>query len=73
MIEVKRKEGENTLSVLRRFTKKVQQSGNLRLVKGLRFSKRAVSRLVKKRNALKRFETKKHYAEMEKLGKTPAR
>lgn len=69
MIEVKRKEGENSLSVLRRFNKKVKQSGNIQIVKGIRFSKRPTSQLEKKRNALRKIQNQKEYELKKKLGK----
>lgn len=68
MIEIKRKEGESTLSAVRRFSKKVQQSGNLAVVRSLRFAKRPSSKLMKKRRALKRLESRARYARLEKLG-----
>ena len=68
MIEVKRKEGENSLSVLRRFTKKVKQSGNIQIVKGLRFNKRGMSELEEKRSAIRRIENQKNYELKKKLG-----
>jgi len=69
MIEVNRKEGENSLSVLRRFTKKVKQSGNIQIVKGLRFNKRGMSRLQEKRSAIRKIKNQKNYELKKKLGK----
>jgi len=69
MIEVKKKEGESPLSVLRRFTKRMQQSGNLNIVRGLRFNKRSESKLVRKRRTLKKIIRRKEYEYLKRLGK----
>lgn len=69
MIEVKKKDGESPLSVLRRFTKKMQQSGNLSVVRGLRFNKRSESKLIKKRRALKKIIRRKEYEHLKRIGK----
>lgn len=68
-IEVKRTAGESTSNMLRRFSKRVQGSGNLRKVKGKRYSSRTQSTLKVKRSALKRLEKISTIDRLKKLGK----
>ncbi len=49
---IRKKEGESPNSMIFRFTKKVQQSGVLREVKGRRFTKRATSKPKRRASAL---------------------
>jgi hypothetical protein len=70
-LEVKRKERENPQSLVRRFTKRVQQSGILLRARRGRFKRREKSKDQRKKTALRREEMKKEYEELEKLGKTP--
>jgi len=69
MIEVKRKEGESSSSLIRRFTRKIRESEKLPKVRSLRFKNRSESELTKKRKALKRIKTKKRVEYLKKLGK----
>lgn len=69
MIEVKKRESETTLSLLRRFSQKVKQSGNLGLVRRGRFANRPKSELKKKEDALKRQASRKKTDLLRKLGK----
>lgn len=69
MIEVKKRENEATLSLLRRFSQKVKKSGNLPLIKGTRFASRPKSKLKKKEDALKRLANRKKTELLIKLGK----
>ncbi|MEW5908059.1 MAG: 30S ribosomal protein S21 [Patescibacteria group bacterium] len=69
MIEVKRSENESSLSLIRRFTKKVQQSGILKRVHSSQFKTRRESNLDKKEKALKRVKAKKRMDYLWKLGK----
>jgi len=68
-IEVKKKDNESTGSVLRRFTKKSKSSGLARKARSLRFSDRAKSDFVKKKDALKRIQKQKEMKKLYKLGK----
>lgn len=69
MIEVKKKENESTLNLVKRFGKKVKQSSNLRIVRKLRFRSRPKSELRKKEEALKREVYRKKMDYLYKLGK----
>ncbi|PJA63930.1 MAG: hypothetical protein CO160_01310 [Candidatus Portnoybacteria bacterium CG_4_9_14_3_um_filter_43_11] len=53
-IEVKRKEGETTRSLLRRFTRRIQQSGILIRARKSRFLEKEKSRRERRGSALRR-------------------
>ncbi len=69
MPEVKRKPKESFESLLRRFSKQIQQSGRILQVKKVRFYKRPKSPRAKRSSALRRkmIEEKKEY--LKKVGK----
>jgi len=69
MIEVKRKEKESTGSLLRRFSKKIQQSGLLLQARGSRFREKIKSRPERRKNALKRNEIVAEKEYQRKIGK----
>lgn len=68
-IEVKRKEKETPISLIRRFSRKMQQSSVLPKARSSRFNKRAKSDLQKKTDALKRIRKRKRVEYLRKLGK----
>lgn len=68
MLEVKKKENESSLSLLRRFSQRVKQSGNLIKAKKLRFRARTKSSLKKKEDALKKIAYAKKTELLRKLG-----
>jgi len=69
MIEVKKTENETSASLIRRFTKKIQQSSLLKQARGLQFKKHPESNLMKKKRAIKaaKGRIKKEY--LWKIGK----
>jgi len=69
MIEVKRKDTESTASLLRRFTKKIRESGILPKVRSSRYKTRSQSDLQKKKTALKKVKSKQKLEYLRKLGK----
>jgi ribosomal protein S21 len=69
MIEVRRGEGESSVNLIKRFTKRVKDSGVLPLVRESRFKNRPKSKLKKKKEALKRVEHRKEREHLRKLGK----
>ncbi len=69
MVEVKRKERENVGSLLRRFSKKVQQSKLLIHAREIRFRQPKKSRPERRKNALKRNEIREEKEMLRKLGK----
>lgn len=68
-LEVKKQEKETAQSLIRRFGRRIQQSGILHRARKGRFHKRPKSRQAKKRAALRREELKKEYQKFKKLGK----
>jgi len=69
VIEVRKNPNENNSSVLRRFSRRIQESGIIRKVKGSRFSVRKESKLKMKKSALKRMSRRLEIEKLRKLGK----
>ena len=69
VIEVKKNPNENNSSVLRRFSRRIQESGIIRKVKGARYNIRKESKLKMKKSALKRISRRKEIEKLRKLGK----
>jgi ribosomal protein S21 len=69
VIEVKKNSNENNASVLRRFQRKVQESGIVRKVKGSRYNLRQESKLKVKKSALKKLSRRTEIEKLKKLGK----
>lgn len=70
-IEVEKNNNENNLSLLRRFTKRVQGSGILPRVRSIRYKSRKLSAYKTKMKTLKSIQRKKEVEELIKLGKLP--
>jgi ribosomal protein S21 len=70
-IEVTKGSNENNLSVLRRFTKRVQGAGVLPRVRSIRYSERLKSENVKRAKTLSYLKRKAELQELIKLGKAP--
>lgn len=71
MVEVKRKENESFESLLRRFNRKIQQSGVLVRARKTRFFEPAKSRNILRENAQRRAENREKREELKKQGKLP--
>jgi len=69
MTKVTRKKQETTLSLLKRFSRKIKQSGRIGRFKKNQFSQRKKSDLKKKRDAIKRLAKKDKLKTLYKLGK----
>ncbi|OGI79422.1 hypothetical protein A3F19_00065 [Candidatus Nomurabacteria bacterium RIFCSPHIGHO2_12_FULL_37_29] len=69
VIEIKKNSNENNSSVLRRFSRRIQESGIIRKVKNTRYSVRKESKLKMKKSALKRMARRKEIEKLRKLGK----
>ncbi|OGI76480.1 hypothetical protein A3C67_00025 [Candidatus Nomurabacteria bacterium RIFCSPHIGHO2_02_FULL_42_19] len=69
VVEVKKNPNENNASVLRRFSRRIQESGIIHRVKGNRYNVRKESRLKIKKSALKRMDRRKEIEVLRKLGK----
>ena len=69
MIEARRKDNESIGAFLRRFTKKVQQSGVLIRARRTRFKIDPKNKKEKQQAALRRFRTNQEREKLFKLGK----
>jgi hypothetical protein len=69
MIEVKKKERETSESLIRRFSRRVQQSGVLVRVRRGRFRKEEKSRMKKRTEALYKIKIRKEINRLKKMGK----
>jgi hypothetical protein len=68
-LEIRKKEKETSQNLIRRFAKRIQQSGILVQARKNMFKRRQESDEAKKRAALRRVELKKQYQILKKLGK----
>jgi hypothetical protein len=68
-VEVKKTSTENTLTLLRRFQKRVQESGVLPRVRSIRYNDRPLSDLKSKRAKLKKIANTLKYEKAKKMGK----
>lgn len=71
--EVSRNPGENALSIIRRFSRKVQGSGVIPRKRSLRYSSRVLSHYKTKMKTLKAINRRAEMAELIKLGKAPVK
>lgn len=69
MIEVKKKDNESVGSLLRRFSRKVQQSGLLLQARSSRFQEKQKSRTERRKSALRRNQIVAQKERDRKLGK----
>ncbi len=69
IIEVKKAANESNMTLIRRFSRRVQETGVIRAVKGNRYSERAPSKLDRKNSALNRLKRGKEIERLKKLGK----
>jgi hypothetical protein len=67
-LEVKKQNKETSQALVRRFSKKVQQSGILIRARSVRYKDRNRSEEMKKRSALRREQLRKEYEMKEKMG-----
>ena len=72
-VEVTKNSGENAMSVIRRFTRKVQGSGVIPRVRSLRSSTRVQSKYKVKVRALTLIKRRENMAELIKQGKAPVK
>lgn len=71
--EVTRTKKENNTSLIKRFTRRVSESGVLQKVRSNRFLERSPSPLIKKQAKVKSLRKKAEIEKMIKLGKMPER
>jgi len=69
VIEVRKNPNENNASILRRFSRRIQESNIIQKVKGSRYNERKESKLKVKKSALKRMVKRKANERLRKLGK----
>lgn len=69
VIEVKKNNNESNMSLVRRFTRKMQESGIVRKVKSKRYNERNESKVKTKKAALKKIKKIKENERLFKLGK----
>lgn len=69
VIEVRKNTNENNASVLRRFSRRIQESNIIQKVKSSRYNKRKESKLKVKKSTLKHLERRKEMEKQRKLGK----
>lgn len=69
VIEVKKNPNENNTSVLRRFSRRIQESNIIQKVKKSRYNERQESKLKIKRGTLKKLARRKEIEKLKKLGK----
>jgi len=70
-LEIKKEGRETSQNLVRRFARRMKQSGILLRARKNRFRIRPKSHQMKKRSALRREQLKKEYEALEKLGKLP--
>lgn len=68
-VEIKRNGAENAMGVIRRFTRKMQESGIIPKVKGQRYNVRPMSKLAEKNMKLRRLTRRTEIERLKKLGK----
>jgi ribosomal protein S21 len=68
-VELKKNPHENGLSLIRRFTRKIQESGIIPKVKSNRYASRDISKLAQKNMRLKSLNRRAEVERLKKLGK----
>lgn len=72
-VSIERNQSESPASVLRRFSKRMQDSGVLPRVRGIRYAERKLSPYKVKMARLERLRRKTEYEKLAKLGKLPVK
>lgn len=71
MVEVRKRDHETTAAMLRRFTRRVQQSGILVQARKLKSHRGGITKRQSREGALRRIMLAKERVRLEKLGKAP--
>jgi len=71
-IEVTKNQKENAVNIIRRFSKRVKNSGLLRRARKIQYQSRPLSSYKKKSAALMRINKTKEIDRLKKLGKIPS-
>lgn len=72
-VQVNKQSNENTVGMIRRFTKRMQGSGVLRRARSIRYHGRPLSKLLQKKQMLKKISRREKREELIKLGKIEER
>jgi hypothetical protein len=75
-VQVEKTGTENNVGLIRRFTKRVQESGIVKRVRGIRYSDRNRSHYVKKKKTLEQIDRRikrEHLIKLGKISATPVR
>jgi ribosomal protein S21 len=70
-VEVIKNRNENSVNLIRRFSRKVKGSGTIQAVRSRRYRNRPLSSFKQKQDKLKKLERKEKYERLKKLGKIP--
>jgi len=73
LVEVKKKDGESFESLLRRFNRRIQQSGVLVRARKIRFFEPPKSKRLVREDARRRAQIKRRREELKKSGKLPVK
>jgi ribosomal protein S21 len=68
-VEIKKTGHENAMSLIRRFSRKMQEAGIIPKVKGNRYNERDISKLAQKNMALRKMARRIEVERLKKLGK----
>ena len=71
-VEIKKGAKDNNVHIIKKFTRRVQESGIIPRMKGIRYAERTMSMYVKKVKRLKSIKNKEIREEQIKLGKISA-
>ncbi len=69
-VQVKKNANESNMNLIRRFSRKVQETGMIQKVKGKRYNERPLSKLKVKEGKLKHIAKKKIQEKLFKMGKS---
>ncbi len=73
IVEVSKNQNESSVNLIRRFTKRVQESGVLNRARSTRYNERPKSKLSRKNSTLMSMKKRKEIERLKKLGKLPDR
>ena len=68
-VEVAKNQNESSINLIRRFTKRIQESGVLNRARAARYNERPPSRLARKNSAIRNIGKGKEIERLKKLGK----
>ncbi len=68
-VEVRKNQNESNMSLLRRFSRRIQESNMTRIVRAKRYAVRKTTKLAQKKMALKKITRRKEVDRLRKLGK----